>query len=241
MNSWRWPVIVAAGAALGWWMFHYRGAALFAGAGLAAALGFAALLRTAPSFAAAAALVGAAFALHSSATLGWAGTNVPDGSRFRASPVGLSHVLTPHQVESGSADCGWHAASGYPDPCAVADPGTFARLRTVYPLVLAAALLALAGGILSVTQNARRPGLRNGVTAAAGLAALGALILFATSVRAALAAIADLPVGVGGTLGTMQLSLALILLLTAALHPEFRPVASPRRAKVPATVARPSA
>jgi hypothetical protein len=52
---------------------------------------------------------------------------------------------------------------------------------------------------------------------AGGLAALACLALFAASVRPALAAIAELPVGVGGTLGTMELALALLLCLTAAI------------------------
>lgn len=219
---WRWPVVVAAGAALGWWMFHFRGAALFAGIGFAATLAFATLSRHAPRAARAVVLVGAALALRSSATLGWAGADALDGSRFKASPVGLSHVLTPARLESRTIDCGWHAASGYPAPCAIGDPVAFARLRMVYPLLLAAALLALAGGLLAVGRGAPWGQAQQGLAAVAGLGALGALVLFAASVRPALAAIAGLPIGVGGTLGTMQLSLACLLLLTAALHPAPR-------------------
>lgn len=213
----RWVAVVGAGAALGWWMFHYRGAALFAGVGLAAALGFRALSLQSPRIAAALALGAAAFALHSSSTLGWAGTDVPDGSRFKASPVGLSHVLTPDRLESATVDCGWYAVSGYAAPCAVADAVAFARLRMAYPLVLLAALLALAGAGLALARGLRTGRAQRTIGGAAGLAALAGLVLFGGSVRPALDEIAKLPVGVGGTLGTMQLVLALLLCLTVAL------------------------
>ncbi|MGE5927689.1 MAG: hypothetical protein ACM357_10055 [Gemmatimonadota bacterium] len=226
-TPWRWSIMVAAGAGPGWWMFHYRGAALFAAVGLAIGLGVMLGSRHAPRLTAVGALLGAALALHASSTLGWAGTDVPDGSRFKASPVGLSHVLTPHRPESATVDCGWHAASGYPAPCAVADSRAFARLRLVYPLVLTAALLAAAGMALSLSRAALVSHVRRGLASAAALGTIGALGLFATSVRPALAAIADLPVGVGGTLGTMQVALAFLLLLAAALSPGARSAATP--------------
>jgi hypothetical protein len=218
-------------------MFHYRGAALFAGVGLAVVSGFVLLSRHAPRLARASALVGAAVALRSSATLGWAGADVPDGSRFKASPVGLSHVLTPDQLESRTVDCGWHSTSGYRAPCAVADPGAFARLRIVYPLILVAVMLALGGAVLSIGQGVFLGQAQRALAAAAAIATLGGLVVFALSIRSALAAIADLPVGVGGTLGTMQVSLALLLLLTAALPPApgQRPSRNPSEA--PASVA----
>jgi hypothetical protein len=216
-RSWDWAAVGSAGAALGWWMFHYRGAALFAGVGLAAALGFHVLSRHSRRIAAALALGGGAFALYASSTLGWAGTDVPDGSRFKASPVGLSHVLTPDQLEFATIDCGWYAVSGYGAPCAVADAGAFARLRTVYPLVMLAALLAVAAAGLSLGRSSGAERAQRLLGGASGLAAFAGLILFAVSVRPALAEVADLPVGVGGTLGTMQLALALLLCLTVVL------------------------
>lgn len=223
----HWPIVVAGGAALGWWMFHFRGAALFAGVGLAVALGFGAISIYSSRLAAAAAFLGAAFALYSSSTLGWAGTDVPDGSRFKASPVGLSHVLTPARLESQTVDCGWHAVSGYPEPCAVADERAFGRLRAVYPLILFATLLSLAGGAASVPRASRSAVAQRVLAGASGLAAVLGLVVFARSIRPALAAIADLPVGVGGTLGTMQLSLALILSLVVAIGARGTP--PPRR------------
>lgn len=234
---WRWLVVVGAGAALGWWMFHYRGAALFAGAGLAIAIGVAVAARHAPRLTCAVALFSAALALHSSTTLGWGGAEAADGSRFKASPVGLSHVLTPDRPESATIDCGWHGASGYSASCAVADPHAFMRLRLVYPLILAAALLAAAGGALSLSRGALRNRAQRVLASTTMLATIGALVLFATSVQPALAAIADLPVGVGGTLGTTQLALASLLLLAVVLQPEARAVAIPGSAQVIAPAA----
>ncbi|HEU4828399.1 MAG TPA: hypothetical protein VFT04_04315 [Gemmatimonadales bacterium] len=221
MRAWR-PalILMAAGAALGWWMFHHRGAALFALVGLAVAFGFQMLARHSSRLAVAIALAGSALALHSSSTLGWAGTDVPDGSRFKASPVGLSHVLTPDRLESETMDCGWYAASNYPTACDVADERAFVRLRAVYPLILAAAGLSLAGAAAAALRS-RRGATAGRLAGGAGLIALGGLVLFALSVRPALAPIADLPVGVGGTLGTMQLSLALLLCFAAAAPGEF--------------------
>jgi hypothetical protein len=230
--SWRWMVVVAAGAALGWWMFHYRGAALFAGIGLAIGVGFALGSHYAPRLACAAALAGAALALHASSTLGWGGADAPDGSRFKASPVGLSHVLRPDRPTSATVDCGWHAASGYPAPCAVADSRAFTRLRLVYPLILAAGLLAAVGAALSLRRDPLRSRAQRVLASAGGVATIGALALFATSIQAALAAIADLPIGVGGTLGTMQLALAFLLLLTVALPSEPLTAVAPGPARV---------
>ncbi len=228
-GSWQLVASMLAGAALGWWMFHYRGAALFAGIGLATVLAFRAFSHFSHRFAAALALASAALALHASATLGWGGTDVPDGSRFKASPVGLSHVLTPDRPESRTVDCGWYRASGYPAPCEIGDPGAFARLRAVYPLLLVAALLSLGGAAFAMSRAQRARMMVPALAGAGGLAAFAGLALFAASVRPALAAIAELPVGVGGTLGTMELALALLLSLTVATHgaPSAAPAGAP--------------
>lgn len=227
LRAWAGAGVVLAGAGLGWWMFAVRGAALFAAGGaLAVAVLWLPGARVRRAVAAVA-LVLAAAALHSASTLGWAGADVPDGTRYKASPVGLSHVLTPHQPTSRTVDCGWYAASRYAAPCAVARGGeaAFRRLRAVYPLVLVAVVLCLAGAALSF-PSARRVGAAQRLAAGgAALAALAAVLVFASSVGTALAALANLPVGVGGTLGTMQLAAAVLLCLAATLSP--RPRAAP--------------
>jgi lysylphosphatidylglycerol synthetase-like protein (DUF2156 family) len=238
--------VVLAGAGRGWWMFGVRGLALFAAAGGFAAIAFRLLAAYAPAFAPALALVLAAAALYSASTLGWGGADVPDGSRYKASPVGLSHVLTPHQPTSRTVDCGWYAASGYAEPCAVASGGdaAFGRLRMAYPLVLLAALLCLAGAVLSLRPAWRLRGAHRRAACAAALAALLAVALFAGSVGDALAALQGVSMGTGGSLGTMQLSAAVLLCLAVCLSPgpeqspgrEPAAGVSPRGPRVPAGV-----
>jgi hypothetical protein len=229
-GSW-WGVVavVLTGAVLGWWMFSLRGAGLFAGIGLVAVGVFRLVGARAAGWAAALALLLAAAGLQSASTLGWAGADVPDGTRFKASPVGVSHVLTPHQLTSRTVDCGWYAASGYAAPCAVArgGAGAFRRLRLVYPLVLLAVALCVLGALLSLRPAWRLRTAQRLAAGAAALVALAAVSVFAGSVGNALAVLADLPVGVGGTLGTMQLAAAVLLCLATSLSPSARPTPSP--------------
>jgi hypothetical protein len=144
--------------------------------------------------------------------------------------VGLSHVLTPHQLTSRTVDCGWYAASGYVEPCAVASGGeaAFGRLRMVYPLVLLAVLMCVAGAVLSLRPAWRLRGAHRRAACAAAVLALLAVALFAGSVGAALAALQGVSMGTGGTLGTMQLSTAVLLCLAVCLSP------SPERSRGPA-------
>jgi hypothetical protein len=211
-------VLVFAGTAAGWWMFAWRGAALFAGIAALVAVAFRVLGPHGPRVLPALALLLAAAGFHSASTLGWGGADAPDGTRFKASPVGLSHVLTPDRPVSETIDCGWHVASGYAEPCGVADARALRRLRAVYPLMLAAAVLALLGAGLSLAPPRRRAPQR-ALGALSLVAALLATALFAHSLPRALSDLAGLPVGMGGTLGTMQLVVAGLLCLAVALHP----------------------
>jgi len=70
--------------------------------------------------------------------------------------------------------------------------------------------------------RARQPVARWLAAAAAGTGLLALLFLFATSLPAALAPLSNLVVGVGGTLGTVQLTAAVTLVLVAALAPARR-------------------
>lgn len=223
----RTGILVVTGAVAGWWLFGPPGAALFAGFALAVAMGGRFLGRRAPRVFPAVLLALAAAGFNASSTLGWGGADAPDGTRCKASPVGLSHVLTPDRPVSETVDCGWHAASGYPAACAVAEGGTgaFRLLRAVYPLILAAAVLALLGALLSLApsalRRARRPLAALGIAAAAS-----AVAVFGHSLPRALADLAGLQPGVGGTLGMMQLVAAGLLSLAVALQPASR---TPRR------------
>ncbi|HEX6644766.1 MAG TPA: hypothetical protein VF037_08810 [Gemmatimonadales bacterium] len=215
----RASILAAVGAALGWWMFALRGALLFGAVGVAVAVAVGYAGARSPRLAAGVALLTAAILLFDASTLGWGGTDAPDGSRYKASPVGLSHVLTPHAPASDTADCGWYGASGYAQDCAVGDEVAFRRLQAVYPLVIVALVLGLAGAGLGLDRAPRARRMQRSLAAAVLLCAVGAVVLFAGSLRPALAALTELPVGVGGTLGTMEMSLAMLLALAAALEP----------------------
>jgi hypothetical protein len=148
---WRSFTVLLAGACLGYWMFGFRGAALFMVIALLITVAFRLIASYSCGVAAALALGLAAAALHSASTLGWGGADVLDGTRYKASPVGLSHVLSPRQPVSETIDCGWYAASGYSTPCVVAENGhaAFRRLLAVYPVVQGAVLLCLVGAVIS--------------------------------------------------------------------------------------------
>jgi hypothetical protein len=220
----RASVVAVVGAALGWWMFALRGSLLFGAVGAAAALATGLAGARWPRLAIGAALLLASILLFDASTLGWGGTDAPDGSRYKASPVGLSHVLTPQAPTSETIDCGWHDASGYTADCAVADADAFRRLRAVYPLVIAAVILGLGGAGLGLDSAARARRMQRSLAAATVLSAIAAIVLFAGSLRPALTELVALPVGVGGTLGTMELSLAVLVSLAAALEPGHTPV-----------------
>lgn len=210
--------VVGTGAVLGYWMFALAGALLFAGVGLAIALVFGLAGQRTRPLAAALGLLLAGAALYSSSTLGWGAADAPDGTRYKVSPVGLSHVLTPHQTVSRTIDCGWYRVSRHPARCEVGPGGAsaFVRLHAVYPLLLlgiaCCAIGALGSMRLARLQRAQ------GLLAAAGAGAAGlSVVVFATSFGQALAPLATLSVGTGGTLGTMQLTAAILLCLGAAL------------------------
>lgn len=91
-------VVALLGACLGFWMFAFLGLLLLMGVGLGLVLVLGAPARLAPRAAAGLALLLAALALYSAATLGWGAADAPDGTRYKVSPVGLSHVLTLNDV-----------------------------------------------------------------------------------------------------------------------------------------------
>ncbi len=221
--------VALAGACLGFWMFAFRGLLLFMSVGLGLVLVLATLAHLVPRSAAGVALLLAGLALYSASTLGWGAADAPDGTRYKVSPVGLSHVLAPHQPVSKTIDCGWYAISGYAASCTVAAEGeaAFRQLRAVYPLVIAATACCLLGAILSMASARYRRRVVVPFAAGAALTSVLAVILFASSFGTALHDLRGLRVGTGGTLGTMELAVAVLLCLTVALLPGE---SGPRRA-----------
>jgi hypothetical protein len=211
-------IVVLIGAAIGYQMFGVRGALLFGGLSATILLFTRVLARFSRRIAVSTTFALAAAAIYPALTLGWGGGEAADGSRYKASPVGLSHVLTPQQPTSETVDCGWYEASGYVAACAVAtDGGTaFTLLKVVYPLAGVACVAAIIAAALAMfsRHSYRRVRIASGITLASMLT--GAIIVFASSLTRALAALDGVPVGVGGSLGTMLVSTAVLLSLAIA-------------------------
>ena len=222
-----------AGAILGWWFFGWRGTLLYAGLALAAMLAFHLIARRRPGFAAALALLAAAALFQSSPRRTWGGADVPDGTRYKVSPVGLSHVLTPNRTVSETVDCGWYAASGETASCEVASAGAFQRLRLVFPLLMLAALTCVAAAGMSLQPGWRLHPVQRGLGVGAALAALVSVPLFQESIGKALAALQGLATGVGGTLGMMQLVAGVVLGAVVATLGSRPTYPSPARPAVP--------
>lgn len=153
-------------------------------------------------------LVLAALAAAHGRTLAWGGADAPDGTRYKVSPVGISQVLKPHQTVSPTVNCRWGEPA---PPCTVADAADARRLSLVALLVLLGAGLAIGAAL----ATAAGPRAAAWITPACGSAALlcfgVAPWLFVSSAQRALAVLAPLSLGIGGTLGTLELSVAAAL------------------------------
>jgi hypothetical protein len=219
-TSLAWPVagVAVAAAALGYWLFGLRGVVLWVPLGTSATLLLRLLGRRAPGLAIAVPLLIAAAALFDASTLGWGGADAPDGTRYKASPVGLSHVLSPHQPVSPTVDCRWHLTSGDADLCAMAPgaEGEYRQLRAVFPLVSLAITVSLVGAVAQCRHAWRRRFPHRVAACAVAVLSALALWLFSRSLGPAVAVLADLDVGTGGTLGTMEVTAAILLCLSAA-------------------------
>ena len=218
---------VLAGATIGWTMFGGRGVALFAAVALLLGGGIRLVARASSRVATAVAMLGAALALDASSTRYWGGGAASDGTRWKASPVGLSHVLTPLRTTSPTVNCGWHREPGFASTCEVraGNEGAFSRLRAVYPLVRATALACVLAALAAILLPVARHGVVRAASAGVVTLVVAAVALFATSLRPALAVLSDVAVGTGGTLGTMQVATATIVAVAVASMPA--PAAAP--------------
>ena len=137
--------------------------------------------------------------------LGWGAADAPDGTRYKVSPLGVSHVLKPHQTISPTEDCRWSDAAAACRLRAEA-PLAASTLRLVPWLLRVAALLTLMGAVawLLPGRAFRQAGMVAVVLPPAlGLLALG---MFAWAVPQASVTLGRLPFGVGGTKATLQLA-----------------------------------
>ena len=141
-----------------------------------------------------------------SRSLAWGGADAPDGTRFKVSPVGLSHVLSPKEAVSPTRNCHWDQT---PSELCAAAPGqtaAFRRLMLVPLVVLLAALLAGGAGLGLLSTGAAGKRVRLAMLLTATVLAVGAPLVFARSAPRALVALQGLEFGVGGTLGTLQIA-----------------------------------
>jgi hypothetical protein len=213
--------VAVVAAALGYWLFGPLGVALWVPLAIFIAFLIYLFHHFFPRLAITIPLLVASVALYDASTLGWGGADAPDGTRFKASPVGLSHVLSPHQIVSATVDCRWHPASGDVELCAVAPggEGAYRQLRSVYPLLWVGITICLIEGASQFLKQGR---LRFPHRIAAFFAALVpflALYLFSHSLGRALAILINLEVGTGGSLGTMEMAAAILLCLIAGVLP----------------------
>ncbi len=212
------PVALVA-AGLGYWLFGPLGVALWVPLAVFATGTLYLLHRVSPVLAVAVPLLLAAAALYHSSTLTWGGADAPDGTRYKISPIGITHVLSPRQTVSPTVKCSWYFTGGDAGLCAMAPEaeGAYGQLLAIFPLLCAGVAVSLMGCLGQCRQNWRRRFPHRIVAcAAAGLPAL-ALWLFAHSPGRALAVLTDLESGIGGTLGTMEVTAAILLFLASAV------------------------
>ena len=210
------PVIAVsfAAACLGYWLFGRPGAALWGAIAASIALVLSFLRASAPRLSIVVPLLLAGFAMGHASNLGWGGAEAADGTRYKASPIGLSHVLKPWQQVSATEDCRWYlAGSRYPRCAMAVDAGPAQwQLMSVFPLVCLGILMCLLGTLGQ--RRAWQVSIRWTAWLAAAIATL-ALVMFSGSVAAALQDLRKLDVGIGGTLGVMEMTLAIVLCLAA--------------------------
>ena len=217
---WR-PVAVVAlpAAGLGYGLFGLLGVALRVPLAVSAALVLHVMSRVVPGLGVAVPLLIAGAAIYDASTLAWGGADAPDGTRYKVSPIGLSHVLSPHQTVSPAVDCRWHFAGGDGDSdlCAMA-PGAeiaYRQLLAVFPLLGLGITGCLVGSLAQCRHAWRRAFPHSAAAWSAAVVSMLALWLFSSSLGPALSALATLDVGIGGTLGTMEMTAAILLCLVA--------------------------
>ena len=164
-------------------------------------------------------LIIAAWGVDRSSSLGWGGAWAADSTRYKVSPVGISHVLQPRTTVSPTVWAGWVRESGDAALRTVAPGGdsAYARLKLTYPLLRFAFWLALLGAVV-IWIPVRI--LKNRVfvilfLAGSSFAALAGVALFITNAQPALVVLIPVDFGYGGTLGVMLVSASPLLCLLA--------------------------
>jgi len=219
---WSIAAVALPAAWLGYWLFGMLGVALWVPLAVLATVLLHFLRGSAPSLAMAVPLLIAGAALYDASTLGWGGADAPDGTRYKASPIGLSHVLSPHEPVSPTVDCRWYFAGGDEDAelCAMA-PGAevaYRQLLAVLPLLCVGIIVCFVGSMAQCRQAWRRWFPHRVALFTTAVLPLLALWLFSRSLGPALSVLVHLDVGTGGTLGTMEVTGTILLCLAAGVE-----------------------
>lgn len=167
------------------------------------------------TFLAALFVLASAAAIYKSSTLGWGGAWGPNDTRYKVSPVGISHVLHPRQPVSRVVSASWIPEDGDGRLRAVAadGEGAYARLKLVHPFLRIAFCLALLAAVMLLIVPRQR--LIVLVVAAPAFVTLAAVALFVESAKRALAVLGPTDFGFGGSLGVMLVSAAPLLCVLA--------------------------
>jgi hypothetical protein len=215
-------VIVAAG--LGYWLFGALGVALWVPVAVFSSVVLQLLGRVSFGLAMSASLLFAAAALYDSSTLTWGGADAPDGTRYKISPIGITHVLSPHQTMSPTAKCSWYFPGGDSELCAATpgSAGAYRQLLAIFPLLCAGIGICLVGCLGQCRRRWRLSFPHRAIAYTGAALPVIALWLFSRSPGPALAVLRDLETGVGGTLGTMEVTAAVLLCFTAAMVAQTR-------------------
>lgn len=216
--------LVAAG--LGYLLFGPLGVVLWAPLAVTVTLLLYLLRGFSPGLAMAVPLLLAGAALYDSADLAWGGADAADGTRYKVTPIGLIHVLSPGQTVSPTVQCRWYFGNGNADLCAPAPRATAAykQLLAVFPLICLSIAVCVLGSLGQCRKSWRLRFPHRTVAATATVLPALALWLFSRSVGPGLAVLAPLEAGTAATLGTMEVTAAIVLCLAASvvtLTPEW--------------------
>lgn len=165
-------------------------------------------------------LMAVAYAVNYSSTLGWGGAWAPGDTRYKVSPIGISHVLQPRQAVSPIVWSQWSPETGDPHLRSIAPGGELAymRLKLINPILQLGFWLALAGAVIVLLPFRKRQSrlLFPVIAAGSAVTVVASVVLFITSASSALAVLAQLEdFGYGGSFGSMLAGVAPLLIVGA--------------------------
>jgi hypothetical protein len=147
----------------------------------------------------------------------WGSGTAADGTRFDVSLHGVTRVLFPDQVRSPIAGCSYLTGGGSVENCAPSTEGdaSYSMLCSVFPMMVAGLLLALASGVVTYVSPYRAKGTSAALAAASLAAVFAATTIAQIAMPRALKAFDEIPLYMHGP-AFMSVWIAMGLLLFAA-------------------------